>query len=209
MKKSHVVQSHRGLIERMFARLKKWGILSGGSVDSVDTLELELDAAMALQNLNDMDRLGLLHLILDRPPFAPSSHIITRDLEPNLKIPKAVNVGDRFFPQHLVQFQQALRGMAPSLLKIVNCIGNFNIFSPRVLKRGENLFQGGNVLQVRAEFEGLDVWRVCFRVGASMKLPIYCCYARLRANEGVLASCCECKNGYVRFSYFAITCAGI
>ena len=94
MKKSHVVQSHRGLIERMFARLKKWGILSGGSVDSVDTLELELDAAMALQNLNDMDRLGLFHLIPARPPFAPSSHIITRDLAPNLKIPKGVNVGD-------------------------------------------------------------------------------------------------------------------
>lgn len=203
------MQSHRGLIERMFARLKKWGILSGGSVDSVDTLELELDAAMALQNLNDMDRLGLLHLIPDRPPFAPSSHIITRDLEPNLKIPKAVNVGDRGFPQHLVRFQQALRGMAPSLLKIVNRDGNFNIFSPRVLKRGENLFLGGNVLQVRAELEDLDVWRVCFRVGASMKLPIYCCYARLRANEGVLASCCECKNGYVRLSFRAIACAGI
>ena len=204
-----MVQSHRGLVERKFAQLKKFGILSGGTVDSVDTLELELDAAMALQNLNDMDRLGLFHLIPARPRFAPSSHIITRDLDPNLNIPKAVNVGDRVFPQHLVQFQQALRGIAPSLLKIVNCVGNFNIFSPRVLKRGENLFVGGNVLQVRAELEDLDVWRVCFRVGASMKLPIYCCYARLRANEGVLASCCECKNGYVRFSFCAIACAGI
>ena len=204
-----MVQSHRGLIERMFARLKKWGILSGGTVDSVDTLELELDAAMALQNLNDMDRLGLLDSIPARPPFAPSSHIITRDLEPNLKIPKGVNVGDRGFPQHLVQFNEALRAITPNLLKIVNCDGQFNIFSPRVLKRGENLLLGGNVLQVRAELEGLAVWRVCFRVGASMKLPIYCCYARLRADEGVLASCCECKNGYVRFSYFAINCAGI
>ena len=56
---------------------------------------------------------------------------------------------------------------------------------------------GGNVLQVRAEEEGLGVWRVEFWGGASMKAVIYHCYTRLRADEGVLQSCCECKNGYV------------
>lgn len=192
-----MVQSYRGLIERMFARLKKWEVLSGGTLDSIDLMEMELDVAMALQNLNELDRLGLMDRIPARVQFAPLSHIVTRDVEPSLKIPKAVNVGDRNFPPHLRQFHAALPAIVPTLLKIVGGVPPFLIFSPRVLKRGENLFLGGNVLQIRAEEEGLGVWRVCFRVGASMKLNVYNCYARLRGNEGVLASCCECKNGYV------------
>ncbi len=46
-------------MERMFARLKKWEILSGGLVDSIDTKEMELDCAMALQNLIERFKLGL------------------------------------------------------------------------------------------------------------------------------------------------------
>jgi hypothetical protein len=87
LRKSHVVQSFRGLIERMFARLKKWGVLIGGSVESVEIMELELDAAMALQNLNELARLERMDLIPPRPQFAPLSHIITPDLEPSLRIP--------------------------------------------------------------------------------------------------------------------------
>lgn len=179
----------------MFARLKKWLILSGGSVDSIEIKEMELDAAMALQNLNDLDRLGLMHLIPARPQFAPSSHIITPDLEPSLKIPKSVSVGDAKFPAHLVRFHGALSAIVPQLAKMVIGVPGHIIFTSRVSKRGENLFVGGNVLQIQAEQEGLDVWRVRFSVGASMKAWRYQCWARLRSVEGVLASCCECKNG--------------
>ncbi len=45
-------------MERMFARLKKWEILSGGLVDSIDTKEMELDCAMALQNLIELFQVG-------------------------------------------------------------------------------------------------------------------------------------------------------
>ena len=195
MKKSHVVQSHRGLVERMFARLKKWEVLSGGSVESIEIKEMELDAAMALQNLNELVRLNFMHLIPDRPQFAPGSHIITRDLEPSLKIPKSVSVADAKFPQHLREFHGALSTIGPKLRKIIQAVPGNVIFTTRTLKRSENLFLGGNVLQIQAEEEGLGVWRVGFRVGASMKAVIYHCYARLRADEGVLHSCCECKNG--------------
>lgn len=197
MKKSHVVQSHRGLVERMFARLKKWLVLLGGSVESIEIKEMELDAAMALQNLNELDRLKLMDLIPDRPKFAAGSHIITRDLEPSLKIPKSVRVADDKFPEHLLQFHQALTTITPKLAKILQPLLGHKIFTSRTLKRSENLFLAGNVLQIQAEMEGLGVWRVGFRVGASMKAVIYQCFARLRADEGVLQSCCECKNGYV------------
>ena len=87
MKKSHIAQSRRGLVERMLARLKKWEALSGGSVESIEIKYMELDAVMALQILNALARLNLMHIIPNRPQFAPGSHIISRDLEPSLKFP--------------------------------------------------------------------------------------------------------------------------
>ena len=71
---THLVQSYRGLIERMFARLKKWEILSGGSVNSIATKEKELDCAMALQNLIERVRLDIVDGIPARAPFAPNAH---------------------------------------------------------------------------------------------------------------------------------------
>ena len=80
-------------------------------------------------------------------------------------------------------------------MKVLAKDGNERIFTPRLLKRGENLFLGGNVLQYMVQEEELGIWRVRISVGASMKTPIYKCYARLNANEGVVSQICECKNG--------------
>jgi hypothetical protein len=74
----------------MFARLKKWEILSGGLVDFIDTKEMELDCAMALQNLVERFKLGLGADIPARAPFSANAHIITADLEPSMKIPAAL-----------------------------------------------------------------------------------------------------------------------
>ena len=70
-----------------------------------------------------------------------------------------------------------------------------NIFTPRVAKRGENKFSGGNVLQLRVEEWQLGDWLVRFSVGASMKAPVYKCFCVLNKTEGVLKQVCECKNG--------------
>jgi hypothetical protein len=104
IKKSHVVQSHRGLIERMFACLKKWDILFGGHVDSINTSEMELDCAMALQNLLEMERLKLLDLIPARPRFAPDSHITTPKTDPSMQYPAAVKLESPKVPVHVREF---------------------------------------------------------------------------------------------------------
>ena len=172
-------------------------MLIGALVDAIATMEMELDCAMALCNLLLRGRLNLLASIPVRPRHAPRSHIITPNLEPSMKIPKAVKLSDVRFPAHIKDFCAALTSIAPTLRKITACVGRFTIFTDRVLKRGDNLFLAGNVLQITAEHVNLDVWRVLFLVGASMKRVLYRCYAELNQNEGVVASACECKNGYV------------
>ena len=183
------------MVERAFAKLKKWGGLSGGSVDSIDTKEMELDCAMALQNLIERFRMKLQDGIPARAPFSANAHIITPDLEPSMKIPKTVAMDSPKMPAHVVKFHTALSSIAPKLNLVLLNVRGQGIFTPRVEDRGQNLFSGGNVLQFMVAEEEFETWRVRVNVGASMKAPIYKCYVRLNANEGVIEQACECKNG--------------
>lgn len=192
-----MVQSHRGLIERMFARLKKWEVLFDGLVNSADTWEMELDCAMALQNLLEMERLNLLDMIPARPHFAPGSHIITPNLAPSMKWPKPLSWNHVKMPVHLKDFYRDMSTIAPKLRTIVLQLPGGVKFSPSVMKRGEAKFLGGNVLQVQVQKTPADQWWVRFSVGASMKAPTYKCYCILDANTGLIDQICECKNGLV------------
>ena len=192
---THLVQSHRGMVERAFAKLKKWGGLSGGLVDSIDTKEKELDCAMALQNLIERFRMNLQAGIPARAPFSADAHIITPDLEPSMKIPKTVAMDSVNMPAHVVRFHTALSSIVPKLSMVLLNVKGEGIFTARVEHRGMNLFSGGNVLQFMVAEEEFETWRVRVSVGASMKAPIYLCYVRLNANVGELEQICECKNG--------------
>ena len=195
MKDSHKVQSIRGTIERMFAHLKKFDILHGGSVDSIVNKEMELDIAMCLHNLTLRVRLNLLESISARPSYVPGAHIFTSNLQPKDPTPKAVKETDAKFPKHVKDFIEGLSSIGPTLKNIVLGVNQFDYFTERTMKRGENLFLGGNVVQIAVEKEDLDVWRIRFNVGASRKYVTYKCYARLNKDSGVLASICECKAG--------------
>lgn len=195
MNKTHLVQSHRGLIERMFARLKKWEVLFDGVINAADTWEMEVDCAMALQNLLEMERLNILDMIPARPQFAPGSHIITPDLAPSMKWPKPVAWNNANMPSHLKDFHREMSTMAPLLRKIVLQTPDWVKFSPTVVKRGEAKFLGRNVLQVQVKKTPVGQWWVRFSVGASMKAPTYKCYCVLDSNTGLVDQICECKNG--------------
>lgn len=197
MKKSHKVQSHRGLIERMFARLKKWEILEDGNIESIDMFEMELDCAMALQNLNERVRLGLMDGIPDRAPFTLDEHIITRDVEAKLSIPKPIRPENAKFPPHWKEVMQQMTSIVPDLQRILTGDPEIRIFSQRVLKRGENLFSGGNVVQIASQLLANDVIRFQARVYASMKIPCYTTFFEVQKGDGVIRSVCSCKNGYV------------
>jgi hypothetical protein len=189
------VQSHRGLVERMFARLKKWQILIGGAIDSIDFLEMEMDAAMALQNLNERFRLDIVDGIPDRAPCPPGAHIITRDLDPNMEIGKSMTLENARFPSHWKTFMSEMTSVIPDIDKILSADDHYYIFSKRVRKRGENLFLGGNVAQISCKIMENDVYRVQARVYASMKAVCYTTFVDLQKGDGVLRAVCACKNG--------------
>lgn len=179
----------------MFARLKKWEILLGGNIESIGRFEMELDSAMALQNLLERERLDIMDGIPDRNPCPPDAHIITRDLDPDLKIPKAMTLENAKFPKHWKTFIDQMSSIMPDIAKILAGDKTIGIFSTRVQKRGQNLFEGGNVVQISCEILENDVLRVQGRVYASMKAPCYECFMDLQKGDGVLHSACTCKNG--------------
>lgn len=179
----------------MFALLKAFEILQGGNCDSITAKEKELDAAMALVNLILRARLGMLKDIPSRSPFAFHSHIITRDLDPPIKIPRQVDVSDAGFPRHLMEFHDALRLHHGELAKALHDISRGQIFSSRVKARGENLLQGANVLQVRVYKQMDGVWMVRFDVGASMKGVNYVSMLKLVVGSNIFDLACECTAG--------------
>jgi len=179
----------------MFARLKKWEVLFDGVINAADTWEMEVDCAMALQNLLEMERLHLLDMILDEPEYAPGCHIITPNLAPSMKWPDPIDWNHAIMPAHLKKFHSEMSTIAPLLLKIVQQEPNWVRFSSTVAKRGESKFLGGNVLQVQVQKTPTHQWWVRFSVGASMKAPTYKCYCILDSNNGLCDQICECKNG--------------
>jgi hypothetical protein len=179
----------------MFARLKNWEILQGGSIEAIDKFEKEMDSAMALQNLKERERLGIMEAIPDRAPCPPDAHIITRDLTPDMKIPKPMTLANTKFPAHWVTFINRMSSIMPDITKILEGDENLKIFSERVLKRGHNLFSGGNVVQISCQMLENDIVRVQGRVYASMKAPCYTIFVDLQKGVGVIQSACDCKNG--------------
>ena len=180
----------------MFAHLKKWEVLHGGSVDAISTKEMEVDVAMALTNLNTRARLGLLESIPARAKFALGAHIITSDVEPKVSIPKPINVTDAKFPAHLRAFHDCLASLGPKLCKLAVAAQGYDIFTVRTLQRSKNLFLGGAVLQLAVQSLPADAWRIRWLVGASMKAHRYMGFADFSQMGGLLQSVCECHAGY-------------
>jgi hypothetical protein len=179
----------------MFALLKRFEILEGGQIDDIETLEMEMDSAMALHNLSERFRQGLMDGIPDRAPCPPDAHIITRDNEPNMKIGNPITQENTKFPSHWKKVMSDMTSVLPDIDKILNADENLSIFSQRVLKRGSNLYLGGNVAQISSKAMENDVFRFQARVYASMKAVCYTTFADLQKGEGVLCSVCDCKNG--------------
>ena len=81
------------------------------------------------------------------------------------------------------------------ILKALSSGGADQMFSTRNEKRGDNLFNGGNVLQVGAHCVGEREWVVRFNVGAHMKAFSYNCYLKMTVGSNIFASTCECVGG--------------
>jgi len=179
----------------MFKFLKTNEVLCGGNVESIVIKEKELDVAMALCNLNERVRQGLMKDIPARAPFAPQSHIITPHLEPPSLFPRSIGMDDANFPPHLMLFHSALTSTVSQLEGQLGDDAGAVSFSTRVRARGKNLLDGGNVLQVAAQHVGGAEWWVLGIVAASMKVHRYNCYVKIISGVGVDAMVCACKGG--------------
>lgn len=195
MKATHKVQSHRGVIERMFAHLKKWQILQNGTIEEIEKLEKVMDVAMALHNLNLRDRDGLMEGIPAQKPRSIRGHIITKDGEPDFKIPQAMSANNTKFPSQWQTFKERMTVITPGLDLVLKKEGNDAIFSVRVIQRGKNLFQGGNVAQIQCQMRPQDVIRVKAVVHASMKSASYECFFELQKGDILIRQACMCKSG--------------
>jgi hypothetical protein len=69
-----------------------------------------------------------------------------------------LKVSDHKFPVHLRNFHRALTEIIPTIRKHIIGVGQWDIFTTCVLKRSENLFMAGNVVQIAVEYLDLGVW---------------------------------------------------
>ena len=190
------MQSHHSVIECLFASLKLFQILQGGQCDSIVTNKKELDVAMALQNLITRSCLGLMGGIPKRALFAPNSHIITKNNDNIFNPPKQRSIDDDDIPVHLKAFHEDLKSHGGELFNALEILGEDQLFTTRHEKRGQNLKDGGNVLQVGVYSNGLREWTVRFHVGAYMRSGGYNCYLKFQIGTNKFDSMCECTGGY-------------
>jgi len=176
LKKTHIVQSHRGMIERAIGALKQFQVLQGGQCDSIVLREKELDVCMALQILMQMHREGTMHRIPDKAPCLPNAHIITPAEIKIPKFPTGAKMTDQDFPPHLKRLREFLTYHVGTIRKWLNDASRDQIFSSRQEKRGRNLVQGANVLQLRVHERQEGVWLIRGTVGASMRGCSYVLY---------------------------------
>lgn len=179
----------------MFAVLKKWKVLDGSSIDSIKSLEKELDTAMALHNLTILEREDRLGDIPAQARGARDAHIFSHKDLPQLHIPAEIRLEDNRFPSHLQRFHRALTSLAPLIRRAMDNNDRDCIFSNRVYKRATNLVAGGNVLQIAVQEAGGGDWYVRVHTGASMKNVVYKCFIFLREHVGIEAQAGECLSG--------------
>lgn len=195
LKKSHIVQSHRGLIERRIGSLKFWQILQGVQCDSICLKEKELDVAMSLENLILLDREGLMDTIRAKAPFAPGAHIITSDQDVPFSLPKERSLRDADTPSHVKEFYEDLTSHAKQIENWLWDASWEQSFSNRVEKRGDNLVKGGNMLQLSVHKVMDRVWIVRGNVGAAMKGVSYKSYVKITIGSRLFECMCECTAG--------------
>ena len=124
------MQSHHGLVGRLVALWKNW-LVCGVNFESFDLKQMNLGIAMALHTLLEREHLGFMYTIATKAMHVPGSHIIARDLEPQLKIPKRINIVDKAFSSRLHRFCSARISVAASFNRNVQPT-TANIFWYRV-----------------------------------------------------------------------------
>lgn len=195
---THKVQSFRAVVEQTIADLKTAKVLSGNKVSSIVEREKELDCVIALHNLRVLLKQDANYTIVARRAALPGEHIFRPVIpakEVDLKIPPPIVPKDEPNYVHIRKFAEFLSSAIPSVKKALEIGGKSAAFFPTVGKRGKNLYEGAYVLQLRVQYEGLDVWTVKYLVGASYSYEVHTGYFQMSCNNPVLHHICDCYGG--------------
>lgn len=198
MKSSHKVQSTRAVVEQTIADLKCAKVMEGNKIATAVEFETALDCVMALHNLRVLLKSNPQFDIPTRRSPLPREHIFTPLVPENdvdLKIP--ADAPKLALPeyQHIRKFKDFLPSAAGAIADALELHGQDGVFFPTVRKRGESLYDGAYVLQLRVQEEQVDSWTVKYLVGASYSYETHTGYVYMSRDNAVKNSICDCYSG--------------
>lgn len=196
--RSHMVQSVRATVEQTIADLKLAKVMESNKIATVADFEELLDCVIALHNLRVLINANPQYDLPARRRALPDEHIfkpLVPTMEVNLKIPAdAPDLSLKKY-RHISKFKEFLPSAAGAMTKAMDLHGNECVFFPTVRKRGENLYKGAYVLQLRVQDELLDTWTVKYLVGASYSYETHTGYFQVSRDNAVMHSICDCFSG--------------
>jgi hypothetical protein len=195
---SHKVQSVRAVVEQTIADLKLAKVMEQNKIGTVAGFEEVLDCVIGLHNLRVLLKANPLFDIPPRRAAIPGEHIfkpLAPENEVDLKIP--ADAPDLSLKKHrqLSKFKDFLPSAAKAVENALELHGKEGVFYPTVRKRGENLYNGAYVLQLRVQEEVLDTWTVKYIVGASYSYETHTGYFKMSRGNAVMGSVCDCFSG--------------
>jgi hypothetical protein len=195
---SHKVQSVRAVVEQTIGDVKQAKIMDTNKICTVAHFEETLDCVIALHNLRVLRKANPQYDIPARRAAIPGEHIfkpLVPESEVDLKIP--ADAPNLLLPKyrHISNFKDFLPSAAGAISRALELHGNDGVFYPTVRKRGDNLYMGAYVLQLRVQEELLDTWTVKYVVGASYSYETHVGYFRMSRDDAVTSSICDCYSG--------------
>jgi hypothetical protein len=198
VKKSHKVQSVRAVVEQTIANLKIAKVMECNKIKSVEMFEKVLDCVVALHNLRVLLKVEPQFDIPPRRAALQDEHVfkpLVPKNEVDLKIPAdAPDLVLKTY-RHLSKFKDFLPSAAGAIKRALELHGDEGVFYPTVRKRGENLYKGAYVLQLRVQEEVMGVWTVKYLVGASYSYETHKGYFQMSRDNAVKVSICDCYSG--------------
>jgi hypothetical protein len=195
---SHRVQSVRVVVEQTIADLKLAKVMQRNKIGTVSDFEEVLDCVIGLHNLRVFIKANPQFDIPERRAAIPGEHIfkpLVPESEVDLKIPAdAPNLALPKY-RHISKFKDFLPSAAKAIEKALELHGNESVFYPTVRKRGENLYKGAYVLQLRVQEELLGTWTVKYLVGASYSYETHTGYFKMSRDNAAMGNICDCFSG--------------
>jgi hypothetical protein len=136
---SHVVQSHRAVVEQIICQIKKWLIMFDNKFEDAARFEKLLDCVLTFHHLMQSLKLDANFTIPDRRAVVSGEHIFTQRAELNLSIPKAMTPATKATVPHIFKFQEMLKSAHGAISQALQTGGRDSVFTPIVGNQGNNL----------------------------------------------------------------------